>query len=127
MERMASYSQIIKDLRSRSGLGVREYAEAVGLSTTHMSNILNDTQPGSLKSLLACLRYANIDIQECIELPESREELDTTLRTAKDLLARHDHYAERLRDFIDDTHRRAIGSRQRSKSRPKFIVSRNHT
>ena len=49
---------------------VKDYAEAIGYSTPQLSNIINDNEPGSLKALLAALRHAEIDIQECLDLPE---------------------------------------------------------
>lgn len=66
-----TYAELIKGLWKKSELGVKEYAEAVSYSTTHISQILNDTQPGSLKALIACLKYAGIDIQDCLSLPDA--------------------------------------------------------
>ena len=65
---------MIKALYRRSGLGVKDYAEAVMYSTPQVSNIINDKEPGSLKALLACLAHAKIDIQECLDLPEQHAE-----------------------------------------------------
>lgn len=64
-----TFAELITELHRRSGMTITDYADAVGISKTHMSNVLNDGQPGSLKIVLACLRHAKIDVQECLELP----------------------------------------------------------
>ncbi len=63
------YAEIIKGLRIRSGLGVKDYAEHVGMSVAHISNVVNGAQPGSLKMLRDCLRADGKDIEDCLGLP----------------------------------------------------------
>jgi transcriptional regulator with XRE-family HTH domain len=71
------YGQLIQQLFDRSGLGVKEYAEEVGCSTTTMSNVLNDKISGSLKLYQACLRREQLDVND-LRLPgeESQGERD---------------------------------------------------
>src|SRR3990167_8659515 len=64
-----TYADLIKWLWRKSGLGVQEYAEKIDFSRGHISNIINDQQPGSLKALQACLRHANIGIEDCLSPP----------------------------------------------------------
>jgi hypothetical protein len=60
---------MIQELQRRSGLGVKEYAEAVDITPAHMSNILNNAQPGSRKILESALRHADMTL-ESLCLPE---------------------------------------------------------
>ena len=66
------YGELVRELYRRSEMQVKDYAEAIGYSTPQLSNIINDNEPGSLKALQACLRHASLDIQDCLDLPESQ-------------------------------------------------------
>jgi len=70
-----TYADIVKELHSRSGLGVKEYAEAVNLSVATISNIINGKK-ATMKAVDACLRYAQLE--DRLELPddESGEEIE---------------------------------------------------
>lgn len=67
---MTTYAEIVKDFYRKSGLGVKDYAEAIGYSTTQLSNILNDSQPGSMKAVQACLRHAHLGIEDLLCPPD---------------------------------------------------------
>lgn len=65
-----AYADLIKELFRRSEMQVNEYAQAIDISVTHLSNIINDAQPGSRKILEACLARIQMDIGS-LELPEA--------------------------------------------------------
>lgn len=83
-----TYADLIKALWRKSGLGVQEYADAIELSKTHLSNILNDQQSGTFKVVRQCLDHADIKIEDCLSLPDenpaTREE-EEALRLFKTL------------------------------------------
>lgn len=75
-----TYTDLIKELHRRSGLGVKEYAEATSISVGQMSNVLNENRAGSYALALRCLEYAGFSIEDCLILPDgepaSRQEQD---------------------------------------------------
>ena len=98
---MSTYAEIIKELHTRSGLQVNDYAVAVHMSVTHMSNILNGKQPGTVEAVRKCLEHVGLKITDCLELPEIRTEQDSYLVTASNILKRRDWYAKWLRAEIE--------------------------
>lgn len=91
-----TYGEMIRELHRKSGKSVKDYAEAIGYSTAQISNILNDNQKGTLKALLACLKHAEMDIQECLQMPE------------EDAAARVEIEARRLFRLLDEKQREAV-------------------
>jgi transcriptional regulator with XRE-family HTH domain len=69
-----TYAEIIQTLFSRSGLQVNEYAKTIGLSVTHLSNILNGVEAGSMRVVQDALRQAQIKVEDCLDLPEKTAE-----------------------------------------------------
>lgn len=75
---MTTYAEMVKEFYRRSGLGVAEYAEKIEYSTPQLSNILNDKEPGSWKTVQACMRVAGLGIEDVLtppdESPDTRDE-----------------------------------------------------
>ena len=76
-----AYARLITELFRRSGLQINEYAEAIGISTTHLSTILNGHQDGSRKILEACLANTGMNLGD-LQLPEP----DAETQEEKDVL-----------------------------------------
>lgn len=87
-----SYGDLIRELHRRSGKQINEYADAVDISVTHMSHILNDRQPGTRKVLEACLYEAGLGLED-LQLPE------------KDPESQEERKAMRLFRSLSDKHR----------------------
>lgn len=115
-----TYAEAIKELWRRSGLGVEQYAAHVRYSKTHISNVLNDKQPGTLKMLLLCLSAEGIDVQECICLPSdpaNSSEDDNALQVITTAIAKGGEERERVIECADTLSRRAGRTRRTAKVR----------
>lgn len=66
-----TYADLIRELFEKSGMQVKDYAAATGLSVTLISGIVNGGK-GSLKVLDVCARQAGIDLQDYLVFPDTK-------------------------------------------------------
>jgi transcriptional regulator with XRE-family HTH domain len=73
-----TYADIVKHLFKKSGLGVAEYAEQVGYSTTRISNLLNDSPNAQNveKIAKACIKNAGQKMEDYLCFPEKMDSAD---------------------------------------------------
>jgi transcriptional regulator with XRE-family HTH domain len=118
---MMTYAAVIEELRRRSGLGVNEFADAIGFSRPHLSHVLSGSQKGSVKMLEAALSFLHIAIEDCIVLPlneGTKTEDQVALETMRKALALGGVAQEIVLAFADSIQARILETRPRKK-KPK--------
>ncbi len=110
-----TYGELVKFFWRKSGVAINEYAERVGYSTPQVSMVLNGHQAGTLKMIQACVRDAEMDMQDLLWVPESAEAADErkVLRAFKSLDADGRQQAQDLLDSLAEL--QALKEKQRSK------------